>query len=330
MAKRLFRSPAFHLESLPRSDLGYFSYRSLLDVFDAASQPTMSAHPENEDAPPALLNRACLQCRSKKTKCDMSRPRCGLCTRTGSSCEFPTKRKRPCMPDTKRRTRARRDEHHLMLLARLLEEHPGVLEQATMTLAENASPLQQSAASTHSVSSGDPEFSFNHDFVDCDMLGAPSVPHSDIQRSEGPGGEACSPSSSMAETRAVISHDLALHLVEVFFDKVAPWLPLLHQPRFLQHCANVLAPGPDALANATPEDVFTLLGIFALAARYSTLDYHWAVPLQEREQIYLQEAREVYKSKALRKSRVSVICRVASSLLPTFTPPACRSKAVYW
>jgi hypothetical protein len=199
------------------------------------------------------------------------------------------------MSDAKRRTRAKRDEHHLMLLARLLEEHPGVLEQATMTLAENASPQQQSAPSTHSVPFGDQEFSFNHDFVDCHMFGAPSVPHSDIQHSEGRGGEACSTSSKMAEERWVISHDLALHLVEVFFDKVAPWLPLLHQPRFLQHCAHVLTPGRDALANATPEDVFTLLGIFALAARYSTLDYHWAVPLQEREQIYLQEAREVYK-----------------------------------
>lgn len=226
----------------------------------------------------------------------MARPRCGLCTRTGSSCEFPTKRKRPSTSDAKRRTRARQDEHHLRLLARLFEEHPGLLEQASVTQPENRSPQHQSAPSTPSLLFGEQEFSFNNnDFASRHDFESPPVPPSDIQRSESRGGEACSTGSEVAEGRWVISHDLALHLIEVFFNEIAPWLPLLHEPRFLHHCTRILIPGPDALANAIPEDVFTLLGIFALAARYSSLDYHWAVPPQERGQIYLQEAREVYK-----------------------------------
>ncbi|KAL3302600.1 Fungal Zn2-Cys6 binuclear cluster domain-containing protein [Colletotrichum asianum] len=44
---------------------------------------------------PVKGHRACLECRRKKTKCDMSQPVCGLCERTGGSCTFPTKRKTP-------------------------------------------------------------------------------------------------------------------------------------------------------------------------------------------------------------------------------------------
>src|ERR1700753_1872949 len=40
-------------------------------------------------------HRACMECRRKKTKCDMRQPICGLCQRIGGSCTFPSKRKTP-------------------------------------------------------------------------------------------------------------------------------------------------------------------------------------------------------------------------------------------
>jgi hypothetical protein len=51
-----------------------------------------SAHPECAPPPRALPSRACIECRRKKSKCDMKRPECSLCYRIGETCIYPTRR----------------------------------------------------------------------------------------------------------------------------------------------------------------------------------------------------------------------------------------------
>lgn len=198
------------------------------------------------------------------------------------------------------------DKHRLTLLGRLLEEQPGLLDTGSIPQPRPAPELRSPENNNNSapVSQdydlllGEQDLSFIDvfDFDSRHIFDSPPERPINTQHSPTRGAEESSLGSRPpTEERWTIFHDLAFHLVEVYFENIAPWLPVLHQPRFLQHCTRILTLGPDALANAMQEDIFTLLGIFALAARYSSQDYHWAVPPQERVHIYAQEARKEYK-----------------------------------
>lgn len=193
------------------------------------------------------------------------------------------------------------DEHRLTQLARLLKEQPSLLETASIPQSQPAPELRSPENTNNSApTSQDHDMLFREqDLSFIDVFDFNSRHISDLspghpintQHSASWGAEECSLGSHPpTEERWTISHDLAFRLVEVYFENIAPWLPVLHQPRFLQHCTRILTPGPDALVNATPDDRFTLLGIFALAARYSSQNYRWTVSPQERGQIYAQEA----------------------------------------
>jgi hypothetical protein len=102
--------------------------------------------------------------------------------------------------------------------------------------------------------------------------------------------------NSASSNAASVSFDLAMHLVHLFFDKIQPWLPLLHKPRFLQQCEQELQPGPNALANLEQTDCLVFLSLFSLAARFSDCDCFADQPARLRGDKFREQARAIYSS----------------------------------
>lgn len=44
---------------------------------------------------PSLSVFSCLECKSRKVKCDRNEPTCRRCIKDGAACRYPTERKRP-------------------------------------------------------------------------------------------------------------------------------------------------------------------------------------------------------------------------------------------
>jgi hypothetical protein len=69
-----------------------------------------------------------------------------------------------------------------------------------------------------------------------------------------------------------IDKSTAIHLVHLFFEKVQPWLPMLHFPIFMARCGQCLCPsGDNALQGLPMHERLLFLGIFAISARFSSL-----------------------------------------------------------
>jgi hypothetical protein len=223
----------------------------------------------------------------------MERPQCGLCKRTASLCEFPTKRKRSSISGKKRNVISKLDEHHLNLLARLLEENPSLLKT---TSPPQVNPLPQDDAVQSTSPSQEEEQSTSPNVQSSAVhISSPSLDqYEEAQYHISRVNEGYATPRRTTEQPSTVSHALAVHLIEIYFSTIATWLPLLHKPRFLERCHCTLTPGDDALANLSSEDRLILLGMFSLAARHSPLEQYWAGPLYERGQKFAQEAKEIY------------------------------------
>jgi hypothetical protein len=95
-------------------------------------------------------------------------------------------------------------------------------------------------------------------------------------------------------TRPEISYSLVLHLVDLFFDKIQPWLPLLHKPSFQQSLTDRLDRGPDPLKNFNNEEKLLMYSLFALSSRFSSSPILSHVDPLDRSTIFLSKAKEFY------------------------------------
>lgn len=217
-----------------------------------------------------------------------------------SYASFPPYGKRPTFSRKRRRTASNLNEHHLSLLARFLEENSELIKTASFDeTPEECLQLLDDIANYASPAHHEEQCIFPIDQSSDNSI--PGPPSEDCDRAPSCatlGGEEPSfsnrNSNTIQQQSRTVSHTLAVHLIEVFFDKIAPWLSLLHKPRFLQHCSGILTPGPDALVNAPIEDKILLLSMFALAARHSTHEVYSSIPFPERGRHYAQEAKEIY------------------------------------
>jgi hypothetical protein len=143
-------------------------------------ESTMSASTRDvnpvEAPPPAFSNRACVQGRSKKTKCDMARSNCRTLHTHQNLVRFSHETKKT------------------------ISTHAG--KEAADTRQAGQAPFD--AAGTPARGTAESAL-FSEHHQTCD-------------------------GSTQGDERCVISHDLAIHLVEVYFAEVAPWLPVLHNP----------------------------------------------------------------------------------------------------
>jgi len=91
-----------------------------------------------------------------------------------------------------------------------------------------------------------------------------------------------------------ISCSLAVDLVCLFFDKIQPWLPLLHQPRFDAHFQSKILVDGDVMKGLSPDDALLFYSMFALSARFSNHPRFSNVPTFKRGHWFAEQARRLY------------------------------------
>lgn len=100
--------------------------------------------------------------------------------------------------------------------------------------------------------------------------------------------------SCATSTRPDISYSLVLHLVDLFFDKIQPWLPLLHKPSFQQTLTDRLDRGPDPLKNFNVEEKLLMYSLFALSSRFSSSPKFSDMDPLDRCTKFVSEAKQIY------------------------------------
>ncbi|KAL3481707.1 fungal-specific transcription factor domain-containing protein [Aspergillus californicus] len=85
-------------------------------------------------------------------------------------------------------------------------------------------------------------------------------------------------------------------LVDIFFDRIQPWLPLFHKPQFLQHCDVFLKEGKFAVQTLGPDDSLLFYSMFALSARFSVHPALLHIPIHDRGETYSNYAKKAYES----------------------------------
>ncbi|KAF5683847.1 hypothetical protein FDENT_7026 [Fusarium denticulatum] len=233
-------------------------------------------------------HRACFECRRKKTRCDMRKPNCGLCTRTGQSCTFPTKRKTP----QRRRQESQIDSQKLERLVSLLESRLGDGQDIDMLLSQTEQLPKVNDIHTPNSLDREQDQPMRDDSNDESqseiiVLGTSLV-----------GDDSTSPASTFRSTEADAPTWLGIpvpvltDLVHIFFSKTQGWLPLLHKPRFF---ARFMKNGAFDDRNYSNTEALLLCGMFALAARHSTNSWFHGSPAPDRGQAFMEKANTYYE-----------------------------------
>lgn len=265
------------------------------------------AHPQLEP------RRACQECNRKKTKCDMRRPVCGLCLRTGNTCSFPSKRKKPTIRKPQLKGPSRKIGDSLSKLVQVLEaasrtgEQPdapngahelphsllrdslkGLLAEINMAGDQNLEDNNRDASV-----SDDGEDELDDDDPDPEADSHLPLHPSPLHTPGVPNAKATV--SSVASTPDVpIISSLAMDLVDIFFDKIQPWLPLLHRPRFHARYGSKLLADGDVMKGLSVDESILFYSIFAMSARFSTHPQFADIPAKQRGQDWAERARDVY------------------------------------
>ncbi|KAH7087323.1 fungal-specific transcription factor domain-containing protein [Paraphoma chrysanthemicola] len=265
--------------------------------------------------------RACEACARKKVKCDMQRPCCAVCERSGTGCVYPLRRKQT----------ARRRLSTTHALADASESTNGSTQTQcgdSAMSSDNMNTLYQTVS--HSTSSSSPN---RHDSTDMDTnSGAPEdyvlftddqvgssmtcddhtqVSHegfSDVDMqafdrlmNETPPGQetldfndfgAQQVTQAHTESFAIeISEQKADHLISVFFDNVQPFLPLLHRPKILAMISGLKSASSTPYRNLSHDLALLLNGIFSLAARFSRRTDLWTCAASLRGEPFARNSR---------------------------------------
>ena len=235
--------------------------------------------------PPSIRGpgRACSECNRKKTKCDMTRPVCGLCSRTGRTCIVPARR-RPPLRGRHDPSKVNKNAPNIELLNRLLDTpHATTPLHPEDTWGSSPSPSlsQQSKA-------GDQRslYGLNMEAEDRTSSTRPTNTASDFSTSlpmntsskdtihissHSPGTIAKSPEGTKIDhpcDPSRYSYMFILRLVSIHFQRIQPWLPLLHKPKFMSRLAEKMQGQPDPLSCLDTDEALLLSSIFTLSCRF--------------------------------------------------------------
>ncbi|KAJ4187442.1 hypothetical protein NW759_016892 [Fusarium solani] len=263
---------------------------------------------DSQDWPWAMLkgHRACLECRRKKTKCDMRQPICGLCHRTGGSCTFPTKRKTPEFrrPPSKNNKKQRIDSERLERLFDLLESRVGEGKALDNSPSQDPDCRRPSTCSSgdadQNMTSSTPDSApgtadqYSADNQNCSRSSGRS-PRSVLDTSGSSGRPKTPEALDQANHGLNIPAELAIQLVDIYFDKIQSWLPLLHKPRFLAWFTPTVESRMTRPGSYSTVEALLLHGIFALAARYSSHPYLCNVSTCDRGAQFAASAARCYE-----------------------------------
>lgn len=264
---------------------------------------------------PMEPRRACQECNRKKTKCDMRRPKCGLCARTGSACSFPSKRKRPTprKPQLKSQSREIKDgvSKLLQVLHTATQQDAGASmsaaqrEAAQSLLQDSLKGLLTELLPSHGDASqdqNDPDRQTHDDQhpddddddgleTDEDDQDQPSSTDDVAYHEPDPDASSASPQPKLKNN---VTCSLAIDLTQLFFRKVQAWLPLLHHPRFQARFETQMLVDGDVMKHLAADDALLLYGMFALSARFSTHPALMHIPPLKRGHIFAERARQTY------------------------------------
>ncbi|KAF5551270.1 hypothetical protein FMEXI_3387 [Fusarium mexicanum] len=272
------------------------------------STPFMTQDEAERSTPPETWkgHRACFECRRKKTRCrlrfpisdfreradkglgDMRKPNCGLCTRTGQSCTFPTKRKTP----QRRRQESQIDSQKLERLVSLLESRLGDGQDIDMLLSQTEQLPKVNDIHTPNSLDREQDQPMRDDSNDESqseiiVLGTSIVCD-----------DSTSPASTFRSTEGEpptwlgIPVPVLTELIHIFFSKTQGWLPLLHRPRFF---ARFMKNGVFDDRSHCNTEALLLCGMFALAARHSTNSWFHGIPAPSRGQVFMEKANIYYE-----------------------------------
>lgn len=91
-----------------------------------------------------------------------------------------------------------------------------------------------------------------------------------------------------------IPEPVAIELVHLLFEKIQPWLRLLHRPKFFASYINSSASSFCDPGSLLDHDKLLVYGVLAFVARHSTNAYFVNVPAPERGDRLLKEASTLY------------------------------------
>ncbi|OAP58469.1 hypothetical protein AYL99_07559 [Fonsecaea erecta] len=273
---------------------------------------------ETEAAVPQLEpRRACQECNRKKTKCDMRRPVCGLCLRTGNSCTFPLKRKKPTRkPQLK--TQSRKISDSLSKLVQVLEaasragespaEQDGRRGIPQTVLRDSLKGLLAEIAETENHAADNQDQSADQNNRNDSVSDADENEDEDPDTNE-PELEQTPPATSTEDTTKISTPSLlstlpltsteipcsvALDLIYIFFDKVQAWAPILHRPRFLARFEKALLVDGDVMKGFSVDESLLFYSIFAMSARFSNHPVFADTPPSKRGHEFALRARDCY------------------------------------
>jgi hypothetical protein len=209
----------------------------------------------------------------------MRLPVCGLCSRVGSACTYPAKRKTP-------EPRKGIEKENSAALKKRLERLMSVLESridggADLEELINASDAHRRASTTRSSS-------------------ASTGPYESLRISQSPRISAPSTSSYSEPTTASqtlgldLPIDVASELICIYFSKIQTWMPLLHQSRFYSQFMDPATGGLKVGNKYSLEEALIFNGIFSLSARFSTHPYFASTPTRERGVQFGDRARVLH------------------------------------
>ncbi|KAF5246210.1 hypothetical protein FANTH_6977 [Fusarium anthophilum] len=219
---------------------------------------------------------------------DMRKPNCGLCTRTGQSCTFPTKRKTP----QRRRQESQIDSQKLERLVSLLESRLGDGQDINMLLSQTEQLPKVNDIHTPNSLDREQDQPMRDDSNDESqseiiVLGTSIVCD-----------DSTSPASTFRSTEGEpptwlgIPVPVLTELIHIFFSKTQGWLPLLHRPRFF---ARFMKNGTFDDRSHCNTEALLLCGMFALAARHSTNSWFRGIPAPNRGQVFMEKANVYYE-----------------------------------
>ncbi|KIW75146.1 hypothetical protein Z517_11918 [Fonsecaea pedrosoi CBS 271.37] len=272
--------------------------------------------------------RACQECNRKKTKCDMRRPVCGLCLRTGNSCTFPLKRKKPTRkPQLK--TQSRKISDSLSKLVQVLDAASRAGEGSAESDGRRGIPqtllrdslkgllaeIDETENRTTEGRDRGAEQNDQNDSVsdgeDIEELG-PEMDGEDLQQSPPP--ISTEPTTKLSTPTlpstfgGEISCSVAIDLIYVFFDKIQAWVPILHRPRFLAKYEKSLLVDGDVMKGFSVDESLLFYSMFAMSARFSNHPVFAGIAPNKRGHEFAQRARECYaKARSVRSPSLTYL-----------------------
>lgn len=254
--------------------------------------------------------RACSECNRKKTKCDMTRPVCGLCSRTGRTCIVPARR-RPPLRGRHDICKLNKNTSNIELMNQLLDsphassplqpEDPWACSpSSSLSQQSKAADLRAlyslnmgTMAGTSSTvpTNGTTDFSastaLNPSQTDIIHLSSPSPAATTRPPEASRTNHPCNPSR--------YSYMFILRLVGIHFQRIQPWLPLLHKPKFMSRLAEKMQGHPDPLSCLDTDEALLLSSIFTLSCRFLSQGERGGHSTKVWIDVCAEHARQCYK-----------------------------------